>query len=62
MKKFETFLEKVKDLNQDEFNELGEILGRYKQLSNKNKELHETQDKYTAELDTKTKELTAYIK
>jgi len=42
MKKFEAFLEKVKDGNQDEFSELADIFGRYKQLSNKNRELHET--------------------
>lgn len=62
MKQFETFLDKVKDQNQDEFSELADILGRYQQLSRKNKELHETQDKYTAEIDKKTKDLTAYIK
>jgi hypothetical protein len=29
MKQFETFLDKVKDQNQDEFSELADILGRY---------------------------------
>lgn len=62
MKKFETFLDRVKDQNQDEFSELADILGRYKQLSVKNNELHKTQDDYITELDKKTKELTQYIK
>lgn len=39
MKKFEKFLEKVKDANPDEFSELIDILSRYKQLVAKNDEL-----------------------
>jgi len=39
MKKFEKFLEKVKDANPDEFAELNDILSRYKQLVAKNEEL-----------------------
>jgi len=62
MKKFDTFLETVKDANQDEFGELIDIVSRYNQLKSKNEELHDTQERYTLELDKKTKELTSYIK
>ena len=40
MKQFDTFLEIVRDANQDEFGELQDIISRYKQLKNKNEELH----------------------
>ena len=62
MKKYDDFLETVKEANQDEFAELQDILSRYKQLEGKNKELHETQDKYTRELDLKTKDLSEFVK
>lgn len=62
MKKFEKFLEKVKEANPDEFSELQDILSRHKQLISKNEELHGTQERYTNEIDQKTKELTEYIK
>jgi chromosome segregation ATPase len=62
MKKYDDFLERVKDNNQDEFAELQDILSRYKQLQGKNEELHETQDTYTTTLDHKTKELTQFRK
>tara|TARA_B110000305_G_C18766516_1_gene327723 strand:+ start:131 stop:400 length:270 start_codon:yes stop_codon:yes gene_type:complete len=39
MRKFEKFLEKVKDANPDEFQELIDIHSRYVQLEDKNKEL-----------------------
>ena len=39
MRKFEKFLEKVKDANPDEFQELIDIHSRYKQLVAKNEEL-----------------------
>ena len=41
MRKFEKFLEKVKDANPDEFQELIDIHSRYEQLKEKNKELKE---------------------
>lgn len=62
MKKFDRFLEKVKEANPDEFSELQDILSRHRQLQGKNWELHETQKKYTHDLDKKTKDLTSYIK
>ena len=62
MKKFDDFLEKVKDKNPDEFTELQDIVSRYNQLQDKNIELHQTQKSYTIELDKKTKELTQYQK
>jgi len=42
MKKYDDFLEKVKDSNQDEFGELQDILSRQEQLSKKGIELKET--------------------
>ena len=51
MKKFEKFLEKVKDANPDEFSELIDILSRYKQLVAKNEELKLKQKKYADEHD-----------
>lgn len=51
MKKFEKFLEKVKDANPDEFSELIDILSRYKQLVAKNDELKMKQKKYADEHD-----------
>ena len=51
MKKFEKFLERVKDANPDEFSELIDILSRYKQLVAKNDELKLKQKKYADEHD-----------
>ena len=51
MKKFEKFLEKVKDANPDEFSELIDILSRHKQLVSKNEELKLKQKKYADEHD-----------
>ena len=62
MKKFDDFLEVVRDQNQDEFGELQDIISRYAQLKSKNNELHAQQENYTLELDQKTKDLTTYIK
>ena len=62
MKKYEQFLEKVKDAHPDEFSELQDILSRHKQLQGKNEELHSTQKCYITELDIKSKELAHYIK
>ena len=41
MKKFETFLERVKERNQDEFTELTDILSRYQTLKTSNEKLHD---------------------
>lgn len=51
MKKFETFLEKVKEQNPDEFQELPDILSRYQTLKTSNEKLQENQKKYMEELD-----------
>ena len=51
IKKFEKFLERVKDANPDEFSELIDILSRYKQLVAKNDELKLKQKKYADEHD-----------
>ena len=47
MRKLEKFLEKVKDANPDEFQELIDIHSRYKQLVAKNEELKQKQKQYT---------------
>ena len=47
MKKFDTFLEIVKDANQDMFGELQDIISRHKQLKTNNEELHNDQERYT---------------
>ena len=60
MKRFEEFLEKVKEAHSDEFSEIQDILSRHKQLEGKNKDLHADQKRFTSELDIKTKELTQY--
>lgn len=39
MKKYEQFLERVKEANQDEFTDIIDILSRYVQLKSKNEEL-----------------------
>lgn len=39
MKKFEMFLERVKEQNQDEFGELHDILSRYQTLKDSNQRL-----------------------
>lgn len=62
MKKFDEFLEKVKDEHQDEFDEIQAIVSRYKQLEDKNKQLHLDQANFTKALDQKTKDLTQYQK
>ena len=60
MKKFEKFLEKVKDANPDEFSELIDILSRYKQLVAKNEELKLKQKKYADEHDNISSELSLF--
>ena len=60
MKKFEKFLEKVKDANPDEFSELIDILSRYKQLVAKNEELKLKQKKYADEHDQISTELSLF--
>lgn len=62
MKKFELFLEKVKDANPDEFSELIDILSRYKQLVSKNDELKLKQKEYADEHDQISKELSNFEK
>lgn len=62
MKKFDTFLERVREEHSDDFDEIQAIVNRYEVLEGNNKELHNTQKKLTQELDTKTKELTQYQK
>ena len=57
MRKFEKFLEKVKDANPDEFTELIDINSRYDQLEKKNKELKEKQVKYTEEHEELSRQL-----
>jgi len=60
MKKFEKFLEKVKDANPDEFPELIDILSRHKQLIAKNQELKRKQKEYADEHEKISRQLTQY--
>ena len=57
MRKFEKFLEKVKDANPDEFQELIDIHSRYVQLEDKNKELKFKQKQYTEEHEELSRQL-----
>lgn len=41
MKKYEMFLERVKEANPDEFTDLIDILSRHQQLKSKNEELQQ---------------------
>ena len=56
MKKFETFLERVKDEHQDDtgFVEIQDIVSRYRVLESNNKNLHNDQNNLTQQLETKT--------
>lgn len=58
MKKFESFLEEVKESNQDEFSELSEILSRYDTLKQSNDKLHENHKDKIEEIDTLTRRIT----
>jgi hypothetical protein len=51
MKKFEMFLERVKENNPDEFQELHDILSRYQTLKASNERLQENQRKFIEEVD-----------
>jgi hypothetical protein len=51
MKKFEQFLERVKENNPDEFQELHDILSRYQTLKASNERLQENQRKFIEEVD-----------
>ena len=62
MKKFEDFLEKVRDKNPDEVTELQDIVTRYDSLLEKNIELHKSQKQFTIDLDVKSKEIDQYQK
>jgi cell shape-determining protein MreC len=60
MKKYEHFLEKVREANPDEFAELIDILSRYKQLVAKNEELKKKQDEYNEEHERISRELSQF--
>lgn len=62
MKKFEVFLEKVRELNPDEFSELADILSRYHTLKASNERLQENQKYFTEQLDLLTKQLSTFTK
>ena len=64
MKKFETFLERVKDEHQDDtgFVEIQDIVSRYRVLESNNKNLHNDQNNLTQQLETKTQDLNQYQK
>ncbi len=60
MKKYERFLEIVKEQNPDEFQELGDILSRYRQLDAKQTELHNKQRDYTDQFEKINNELVKF--
>ncbi len=60
MKKYERFLEIVKEQNPDEFSELGDILSRYRQLDAKQSELHNKQRDYTDQFEKINNELVKF--
>jgi hypothetical protein len=62
MKKYEIFLETVRDKNIDDFDEIQAIVSRYQVLEGNNKNLHNDQENLTRELDLKTRDLQEYIK
>ena len=62
MKKFEMFLERVKENNPDEFQELHDILSRYQTLKASNERLQENQRKFTEEVDMLNKQIANYTK
>ena len=47
MEKYEKFLERVRDSNQDEFTDVIDILSRHEQLKKKKQELKERMEYYT---------------
>ena len=51
MKKYELYLENVKELHQDEYQELSDILSRYETLHRSNIKLKETMQRLEKELD-----------
>jgi hypothetical protein len=57
MKKYEQFLEKVKEANPDEFADVIDILSRHQQLKAKNQELLEKQQEYTESYELISKDL-----
>lgn len=57
MKKYESFLEHVKDANQDEFADVIDILSRHQQLKAKNLELQQKQQEYTEQYEKISREL-----
>ena len=57
MKKFESYLEEVKENNPDEFSELTEILSRYDTLKTSNDKLHENHKDRIEEIDTLTRKI-----
>lgn len=57
MKKYETFLEMVKERNNDEFADVVDILFRYNHLKLKNQELQRKQQEYTEQYEKISREL-----
>ena len=62
MRKFEVFLEKVKEQNPDEFGELHDILSRYKTLKESNEKLQTNQNAFTEEIDQINNDINNYTK
>jgi chromosome segregation ATPase len=62
MRKYENYLENVKDLHQDEYQELSDILSRYETLQRSNIKLKETMQRLEKELDDLKNEVAKYEK
>jgi polyhydroxyalkanoate synthesis regulator phasin len=62
MRKYENYLESVKELHQDEYQELSDILSRYETLHRSNIKLKETMQRLERELDDMKNEVARYEK
>lgn len=62
MREYENFLKRVKEENQDEYNELNDIVSRYNTLSESNKKLKTGLDSLNKKKEVITVEMANYIK
>ena len=62
MSKYESYLEKVRDQNNDEYQELGDILARYWTLKNSNTNLQNQLSRLETSLESLKNEILLYEK
>ncbi len=60
MRKYETYLESVRDRNPDEYQELSDILSRYQTLKKSNERLTDKMQSLETELDELKNQVTSY--